>query len=210
MRPRALIALVLASTPGCLIASSSTDKHGGYSGCPKDRPFEPGETLDGVDPEQALAPYFGTWRGPLTWLAGGSTELTLTLAQDPEQPLELSQCATGVHTDALVSLTTEDGTLNDRLSASVWVEPSVPATLPEYSYSEQYSVSPKARLLSEWQGTLAGKIPWLDRYEPSSVQVQLDLGARRLKLTSAALVFSGAPPGASSPDRIEFGAWSPR
>jgi hypothetical protein len=208
VRLGALIALLIAATPACVI-TSSTNEHGG-SGCPKDRPFEPGETVDGVAPEQALAPYFGTWQGPLTWLAGGSTELTLTLAQDPEQPLELSQCATGVHTDAIVSLTTEDGTLNDRLSASVWVEPSVPATLPDYSYSEQYSVSPKSRPLSEWQGTLSDKIPWLDRYEPSSVQVQLELGARRLKLASAALVFSGAPLGASSPDRIEFGTWSPQ
>jgi hypothetical protein len=210
VRCGALIALVLAGTPGCVIASSTYGSGGESSPCPESRPLAPTETVDGVVPEQVLAPYWGTRQGRLTWLAGGDTELTLTVEQDPEQPIYLNYCATGVHTDAIATLRTEDGALNDSVSATVSAEASVPAARPDYSYDPKYSVSPSALPLSQWQGTLAGKIPWLDRYESSSVQVQLELGAQRLKLASGALVFSGTLPGAGSPDLIEIGTWSPR
>ena len=211
MKCGVLIALVLAGTPGCVIASSSSYEAGGEpSRCPESRALAPDETVDGVVPEEVLAPYWGTRQGRLTWLAGGDTELTLTVEQDPEQPLYLIYCGTGVHTDAIATLRTRDGALNDSVSADVSAEASVPATLPDYSYDPNYGVSPSALPLSQWQGTLADKIPWLDRYESSSVQVQLELGAHRLKLASGALLFSGTLPGASSPDVIELGTWFPQ
>jgi hypothetical protein len=210
VRCGALIALVLAGTPSCVIASSSYDSGGEPSPCPESRPLAPAETVDGVAPEQVLAPYFGTRQGRLTWLAGGDTELTLTVEQDPEQPIYLNRCARGVQTGAIATLRTQDGALNDSVSATVSAEASVPAARPDYSYDPHYGVSPSALPLSQWQGTLAGAIPWLDRYESSSVQVQLELGAQRLQLASGALVFSGTLPGASSPDLIEIGTWSPQ
>jgi hypothetical protein len=210
VRCGALIALVLAGTPGCVVASSSYGSSEDSSRCPESHPLAPTETVDGVLPEQLLAPYLGTRQGRLTWLVGGDTQLMLTVEHDPDQPIYLNYCATGVHTDAIATLRTEDGALNDSVSATVSAETSVPATRPDYSYDPDYGVTPSALPLSQWQGHLAGKIPWLDRYPSSSVQVQLELGAQRLKLASGALVFSGTLPGASSPDLIEIGTWSPQ
>jgi hypothetical protein len=166
--------------------------------------FEPGESVRGFDPEALLQPLFGTWQGRLAWRTGETTELTLSVERDPAHPVFLEHCSgpPGAYTYVLAEVSTLDGALNDTLTGSASaIIPGIP-TRDEYT-----NVSFSALMDWQWQGTVAKKIPGLERYESGYVVLQLEREPGTLTLTSGLVTFSGERTENSGLDRFEIGTW---
>lgn len=164
----------------------------------------PGQTVEGYDPDALLQPLFGTWSGPLEWRSDGTgTELTLSVARDLDEPLYFKHCSgpPGAHTYVTARVSTTDGALNDAWSAGASAD--LPSKYPNRFFNLVFSG------LSdwEWQGTIADKIPGLERYDSGYVLLELARDPVTLDLLSGVLTFTGERSDGALGDTFELGTW---
>lgn len=201
-----LVLLAFTASMGC---SPTIDEDDDYYDAPcrssGQIPFAPGQTVRGHDPQALLQPFFGTWSGPFEWRSGGGrTELTLSVPQDPDAPIYFTHCSgpPGATTDATGMLTTSDGALRDAVSLGVT------AIVPGIATRDRYSnVWLDALSDWQWQGTIAEKIPGLERYDSGYVVLQLEREPITLELRTGVLEFTGERTDSALPDTFELGTW---
>jgi hypothetical protein len=199
--PRALL-LALASCAAC---RPSYFDGGRSHACDSEvHELQPRDSVEGQDPQTLLAPLYGTWRGPLDWRAGGSTELSVSIMRDPEAPLYRRECGpAGAYTSADVVVATSDGALSERLRAAVnWTSQDV-SLYSDFSYVA-IDLSPEA----DWQGSIAEQIPGLERYGGSGyLSIDLEHDPRTLLLLGGVVTYTGEAESTHQIDTLEVATW---
>jgi hypothetical protein len=176
--------------------------------CAQQVPLAPGETIAGQDPQTLLDPFFGSWHGTLAWADGAAprqTQLTLTVSQNPNQPLYRASCPDSVYTYPTVSIVTDDGALDATISA---IASSESPQIPNYQVASGLSLDGIPDW--QWNGTVADRILGLDRYtDPLLV---LDLGLKwnwaESKPVSGILNFTGTSLATGKLESFAIGAWT--
>ncbi len=126
IRSVGLLALV-TTVNGCFVANAL----GALSECPGDtQSVEAGSTVDGIDPDEGLAPLLTTTSGVLTWtLTTQSTPLHVTIARAPgSATAEWDDCPSPAVVSAIsvpiyVEVRTDDGLIYTTMSGAAFEGP---------------------------------------------------------------------------------------
>lgn len=184
-------------TPGCLGTSFLDDGRELDSPLPcVNTPItlEPGQPVEGQDPEALLAPYLGTWSGTLTWTTGGDTAFELGVARGTSPAYAGRTCTrpTHVYIRAETTLLSADGALDQNGSGRL----SVGLDGTPYR-AEQNGGSPlhlDGILQPEWTSALPAQLP-VDptRYVDSLLTFSLQYATGAVAPALGTVIFTGAP-----------------
>jgi hypothetical protein len=108
---RATLLLAALAPAGCLGGGPDDN---GVCDPATSRPLAQGELFYGSDPNVALAPFAGRWRGALTWRTGAVTGLDLAVPADPANPVQVYLvCGRPAYTfiERLGTVSTDDGAI---------------------------------------------------------------------------------------------------
>jgi hypothetical protein len=195
------------TAPSHDLGLGDTDSDDGVQ-CPELVALKPGETVGGHNPQALLAPFFGTWAGTLTWADGAdprTTRLTLTAAQDPTQPIYRNSChgPDGAHTNANVTLVTDDGALD------ATPQGSADSILPEIeSYQQQSGLFLETVKQADWNGTIASRILGLDRYTDGRIRLVLAWDWLKSQPASGVLSFTGTATATGLSETFAIATWT--
>jgi len=156
--------------------------------------LEPGQTVEGQDPESLLAPYLGSWSGTLTWTTGGETAFELGVAPGTSPAYVGRTCTrpTHVYTRSETTLLTADGALEQSGSGSLSV------SLDGTPYrADQNGGSPlhlDAIPQPEWTSALPARLP-VDptRYVDPLLTLCLQYATGAVAPAWGTVSFAGAP-----------------
>ncbi len=157
---RGLSLVLLLHCSGCFLGGWEEENE--RTSCHDQTPVAAGAQVDGYDPQPLLAPFFGSWRGPLVWADGmdpRQTQLTLTVSHQTPETLFSNDCPDSVFTYADASLKSEDGALDASTSATVMAK--LPSN-PDYREGAGLSIDGLGQSPSD--GAIAARIAGLDRY----------------------------------------------
>lgn len=156
--------------------------------------LEPGQTVEGQDPEALLAPYLGSWSGTLTWTAGGETACELGVARGTSPAYAGRTCTrpTHVYIRAETTLLTADGALDQHGSGSLSV------SLDGTPYRAEQNDGSPLHLDSipqpEWTSALPAHLP-VDptRYINPLLTLSLQYATDAVAPALGTVIFAGAP-----------------
>lgn len=204
---RGVSMVLLLQCSGCLFGAWGEEQNDGTS-CHYQTPVAAGAQVYGYDPQKLLAPFFGTWRGPLVWADGmdpKQTQLTLTVSHQTPETLFSNDCPDGVFTYADASLKSDDGAVDAKTSASVTAK--LPSN-PEYEESAGLSVDGLGQPASD--GPIAARIAGLDRYTDGDLVLSLAWDWTNSKPKSGVLSFSGTSKATGILETFAIATWQPQ